>query len=387
MAILKNELSLAPSSLVLSQFEKRLGICNSALQLNSKNAVVFLERHPNFARDLIARFYPLTNDFIVKNQSLSLKRVLLVKNESIKWDVDLIDALNREEFCWRIFGQPFADYGAPSADWSFTFIKHFGDYLNWEFMSDNPYIGWNEAMLDYFSEKIDWKRFSRNNRIPISKAFLKKYFDKLDWIAISQSAPLTEEIVHEYENYIDWDQLSFNASFRWSLDFIRRNENRLNWDNLSSNQSLPWSFSFFSDYLDRFNFKHLSCIKHLPWSSNFIESYFDKWSWDEEFSLTTNSALPWSEQFVLKYWDRWNIQDLASGCNGMTSWTANLIEKVLSESNDYWSDLENNDCLPWSVDLIENFRSYWTDPPFNRGVYEKVFASHINQDILNKLYK
>jgi hypothetical protein len=384
----KGELILASSSLALSSFERRLEICNSALQLSSKQAVIFLNRFPSFARKLVAHYYPLDNDFIIKHYPrLSLNRILLVKNSNIRWDINLIEALGKENFCWRIFGQPFADYGAPSAEWSFSFISHFADYLNWEFMSDNPYIAWDEGMLDYFSDKIDWARLSYNERLPLSSAFIKKYFDKLDWKNLSLRAPLTEEIVCEHQKHIDWDRLSWNENFPWTLDFISQNEDRLNWDNLSLNQSLPWSFIFFVNFKKKLNLKYLSAIKNLPWSLNFIESHFDEWNWNDEHCLTTNSGLPWSEQFVLKYWDRWDLESLCRGYNCMTAWNVNLIERVLSESPDYWSDLESNDCLPWSIDLIENYSKYWTEPPLNQGVYEKVFASHINNDVLNNLFQ
>jgi hypothetical protein len=377
-------LAISASGLALLDFEKRLCIIESALQITSKEAVDFLKKHPAYAMKIILQYYPIDLEFIEtiwdKINTPRLGQQNLFFNKFIHWDEQFLDKF-KDKFSWRMFGSRYRNVS--SSIWSLSLMSRFAEYLNWEVLCQNPTFPWTEGLIDYFSHKIDWAALSRHSQITSNFDLINRYRDKWNWYSLFANAPLTENIIHTFEPYINWDAISHNENFSWSYEFIKKNEDRFDWSGLSENQSLPWSLSFFSEFEDRWNFKSLSYIKNLPWSINFIEKYIDRWNWDDNASLSSNSNLPWSEHLILKYWDRWNLQDICAGMEG--PWNIDLIQRILDDSTDYWSDLAWNDNLPWSIELLERYSHLWVEPPLNQGLYEKVFSRHITEDLVKDI--
>jgi hypothetical protein len=377
-------LAISASGLALLDFEKRLGIIESALQISSQEAVDFLKKHPAYAMKIILQYYPIDLDFIEriwdKINTPRLGQQNLFFNKFIHWDEQFLDKF-KDKFSWRMFGSGFRNVS--SNIWSLSLMSRFADYLNWEVLCQNPTFPWTEGLIDYFSQKIDWKALSGHWQITSNVHLINRYRDKWDWHYLSGAAPFTESMISAYKSNIDWDALSYNENLFWTNEFIKDNENRFDWNRLSGNQSLPWSLSFFSEFEDRWNFKSLSYIKNLPWSISFIEKYIDRWNWGDMPSLSSNSNLPWSELLILKYWDRWNLQEICMAMQG--PWNIDLIQRILDESTDYWSELALNDDLPWSIELLERYSHLWAEPPLNQGLYEKVFSRHITEDLVKEI--
>jgi hypothetical protein len=296
--------------------------------------------------DLLSRFYPLTNDEIIKYKAVLCNSANhLMKNKLVKWDYDLIENL-KDKIDWdsiwylsnvkydfnffskyekrinfksitysaniiwsdelvEVYGDSFeVDKRTllPKALSNLKFVRKHKDKIYWPIASRNINFGFTDELISEFAKKIDWYTFSQNIHLPLTIEFLEKYKDKWDYNCLSRN-PACLPLIFEFPAMKEWN---------WDMVIVNRG--------LNYNQS---NFNFiFKHYSDKHQLKNLQNPKHKNYAiyyflgrltlMNHDISYFfndnylkfmplDMLSGKENLNLTLD--------FITKYKDKLNFKD------------------------------------------------------------------------------
>ena len=397
---------------------------------NSQQALLSLfARHPNYFLKLLYRYYPLSDEIIVKFKS---------------------------EVNWRAISSN------AKRNWNLSFIEEFADKLNWDSMSANPNLPWSLSFLKAYPGKFKGSIQTFNPSLPWSFEFITKYekFWNFHSLPLNKGIPWTQEhVLHpkiidknlstvngqnlwtedfliQNAEILHWEFLCANQHIKWSEDLIdklspywkkaeKKTSNHMvsPWKGLCSNPSVPWTAKLIKKYQKSFfrpygiHWKELSRNPNLPWQEgNLLEIYKDKWDWGllsvnngvgftekqiEKYkdlltwdsgsgsnqNIASNMNLPWSSELITKYKQKWHWWSLSR--NSGVNWTEEMICEF--EENIIWQSMANNTNLPWSLKFIlkhekELFNNWTaTNSEFDQNIWKKVFEPIITGDIAEQI--
>jgi hypothetical protein len=222
--------------------------------------------------DLIARFYPLTKDEVIKYKEILFNNAShIVWNKLIHWDYDLIEVLKDKldwDSIWRL----------PNIKFDLNFFKKYEDRINFKSITSANSIEWSDEFVAAYGDK-----FEVDERNLLSKAlsnfnFVKMHKDKMDWRKSSSllNFEFTDQSMSEIIDYIDWDSFSRNSSLPLTFEFFQKYEDKWNLDNLSLN---PASLSLIYVFPEKINWNWNNVIsnrniKYDQKSFDFIYKYY-----------------------------------------------------------------------------------------------------------------
>jgi hypothetical protein len=222
--------------------------------------------------NLIATFYPLTNEEIIKYQDILFsKKSNIYRNKLIQWDYNLIEAL-KDKLDWNRI------WRLPNIKFDLNFFKKYENRINFNSITNTYNIEWSDEFVATYGDK-----FEVNERSLLAKAlsnfnFVKMHKDKMDWrkSSILLNFEFTDQSMSEIIDYIDWDSFSRNSSLPLTFEFFQKYEDKWNLDNLSLN---PASLSLIYVFPEKinWNWSNVICnrgIKYDQKSFDFIFKYY-----------------------------------------------------------------------------------------------------------------
>ena len=223
--------------------------------------------------DLIARYYPLSNEEVVKYQGLFFtKEPNLIWNKLINWDYDLIEALK--------------------------------DIFDWDHIWYLPNIKFDISFFQKYESKINFEAITTSHNIIWSDEFVKAYGDR--FIVNSSnlfSAALSNiNFIRIHKDRMDWGKSSYRLNFGFTDNYINEFKDYLDWDSFSNNPHLPLTFEFYQKYKDKWNIDNLSSN---PASLPLIYEFPTKinWNWDQ---VILNNGITYDQKsfdFIFKHYE------------------------------------------------------------------------------------
>jgi hypothetical protein len=397
--------------------------------------------------ELIARFYPLTNDEVIKYKEVLFNNEShIVWNKLIHWDYDLIEVLKDKldwDSIWRF----------PNIKFDLNFFKKYEDRINFKSITSSNSIEWSDEFVAAYGDK-----FEVDERNILSKAlsninFVRIHKDVIDWCKSSRylNFGFTDSSMNEFENYIDWDSFSNNPNLPLTFEFLQKYKDKWNYNSLSWNPaSLPLIFEFptmidwnwdlvivnrglkynqdnfnfiFKHYSDKHQLKNFENPKYKNYaiyyflhrlvqmnrdiSSFFNDNYLKFMSFD---LLSSKEQLNLNLDFITKYKDKLNFKDRNLIRNISEIVTEDFIimniEKFdlntryiynLPISRDFifyyikdidWRVLSRSRKLDWNWDFLNEHwdKFHTTALSENIGIYEKLINQTMSKsDIINFL--
>lgn len=242
--------------------------------------------------DLISRFYPLSNIEVVKyKDTLNLDREHLMKNESIQWDMDLVETL-KEKIDWSAIRMlKKLKIGIP-------FIKKFEALIDFKSLQSSDNIEWSDELIEQYGDKFYWETWLINKEPLSTVNNLRRFRDKLDWSRVSRGVKLkfTDEIIEEFKDRWDWKKLSANPCLSVDLDFLIKYVDRLDFDELSMNKAiLPLIYKY--PKYPKWNWDKVILNRGLIYNQEAFEFMFSNFKkhWEEKehkFAFMKNKAFP-----------------------------------------------------------------------------------------------
>lgn len=181
--------------------------------------------------DLISRFYPLSNEDIIKYKDiLNCDRYQLMANENINWNIELIKLLKVKIDCtafWKL----------NNINFDITFFDEFDDIIDYSSIHILNKIVWSSQLVSKYGDKFDWNRLSSYEEVISNIEILRRYKDRFNWVFISERIKISfsDEIIQEFKDYWDWSKLSLNKNLPISLVFLEKYKDSLDFENLSRN--------------------------------------------------------------------------------------------------------------------------------------------------------
>jgi len=385
-----------------------------------ESIITYFIQHPQFFRDLISKFYPLSKDLLVKYQDF-WNWQKISDNCKITWRSYIVKAVaNKLE--WHIFTTNV------SAFKDIIILKEFDHFIDWQgdsntefdsFASNNG-LPWNKEFIEEYKEKINFKKLSANTRVNWSEELVDLYIDLWNFkeLAMNEAFPWN---IHLFDKYLNISHFFFfdvknNKQLITNIEFIEKYAAYLEWSFIFANPDLPWTeqglMKRWEKHIDWFgvarnpyffqnepnffhhNLNHWQKLAHcnqgkalsqntaLPWSVDFIEEYNTFWDWK---MLSSNTAIPWSKELIETFSHKliWGGTTLAPLLNE----NGEIVSILGGES--FESGLVTNESLPWSIDFINHFE---TDIQLeslaeNEGVWIKAFQQYMDEDIINTVMR
>ena len=188
----------------------------------------------NLKIDLISRFYPLTKTEIINyKDSLNFDRYYIMANESIQWDINIIEEL-KDKIDWT------AIWKLKKLKIDLAFVKKYEKLIDFESLPLSTSIEWSDELIEQYGERFNWQKYLITKE-PLSTIYnLRRFRDKLDWSKVSRGIKLSfkEDVIEEFKDRWDWKKLSANINIPGSFDFIKRHSDRLDSDELSMNKAI-----------------------------------------------------------------------------------------------------------------------------------------------------
>jgi len=213
--------------------------------------------------DLLSRFYPFSNDEVIKYKSiLNFDRYHLMNNDSIIWDTEMLESLD-DKIDWS------AIWKIKNIKIDLSFFKKYEAKIEFSSIHLSKNIEWTDDLLTEYGDRFDWSKWLITKEPLSTIENLRRYADKLDWSSVSQriNIEFTEEILEEFSDKWDWKKLSANKNLPLSVEFIQKHIERIDFDVLSQNP------------------KALDLIYKYPTSK--------KWNWDR---VILNPAIIYSKE-------------------------------------------------------------------------------------------
>lgn len=138
------------------------------------------------------------------------------------------------------------------------------------------------------------------------------------------------------------------------LNTLLEFKENLNWQLLSANENLEWDLGNENPFEKDLNWDEINLYDYLFGLVTQKEVYylfdfsFIKWDWKE---LSKNKSLPWSIELIENYKAKWDWGELSR--NESLPWSINLIEKFTYQWD--WKILSEKENLPWSIDFFEKY--------------------------------
>jgi hypothetical protein len=221
-----------------------------------------------FKTNLVSRFRPMNaQDVLQGRDSLNFDRYHLMLNESIEWNLDLLEKVN-DLLDWTAIGK------LRNIRFDAQFFNQFGFGINIRQIQNSSLIVDFEDFLVRYSEKIDWENAFPWNRDFDRLPYLRRFKGKANWGHISRWANfLTDEIIEEFEESWDWEKLSSNPALPVSISFLERYGDRLSFPNLSAN---PACISLIQQYPDsRWSWGHVVANPAVVYTDDVFDFYFE----------------------------------------------------------------------------------------------------------------
>jgi hypothetical protein len=167
-------------------------------------------------------------DLLKKNMSkISWSRLFWNRNprkfEIIKENIKLV--LNNELLLYYLL----TDKSKEVVD----ILKQYPDYINWSFISSNPYA---IDLLKENQKKICWFNLSRNPS-PEAIKLLEQNPENIDWWQLSlNSSPEAIKLLKENPENINWDWFSSNSNPE-AIKLLKENPENIHWNSLLINKN------------------------------------------------------------------------------------------------------------------------------------------------------
>ena len=397
---------------------------------NSQQALLSLfARHPNYFLKLLYKYYPLSDEIIVKFKSEVNWRAIS-SNAKRNWNLSFI-----EEFAVKLnWDSMSANSNLP---WSLSFLKAYPGKFKGSIQTFNPSLPWSFEFITKYEKNWNFYSLPLNKGIPWTQELIlhPKIIDK-NLSEVNGQNLWTEEFLIQNAAILPWEFLCSNPYVSWTeklIDqlspFLKKGEKESNeysvspWKGLSANPSVPWSRKLIEKYKKSFfnpyglDWKELSRNPNLQWQEeNLLEIYKDKWDWElpsvnngicfteeqidkykdlltwnsgsgSNQNIASNMNLPWSSELITKYKQKWHWWSLSR--NPGVNWTEEMICEF--EENIIWQSMANNTNLPWSLKFIlkhekELFNNWTaTNSEFDQNIWKKVFEPIITDDIAEQI--
>jgi hypothetical protein len=315
--------------------------------------------------NLISRFYAFAKGEVLTYKSvLNFDRYHLMNNDTIQWDMDLLDSLS-EKVDWS------ALWKIKNIKLDLSFFKKYDSKIDFSSIHLSKNIEWSDRLLLEYGDRFDWSR-SLITKEPLSTIEnLRKHKAKLDWSLVSQriSIEFTESILEEFSDKWDWKNLSANEHLPLSVEFIEKHAEQLDFDVLSQN---PKAIGLIYKYpaFKKWNWAEVilnPAVNYSKDSFDFLYSQYRRQYETKEFTntLLKKMALPSFLSRVLSrqrndisYFLRDDFKEylpwenLGKFCN--TKFTLNFIEENKNNLNFKESEFIRNNCDVFSIDFIED---------------------------------
>lgn len=251
-------------------------------------------------------------------------------------------------------------------------LMEYESYLDWDVISLNGNIKWDYNILHQFKDKLNWKGISKNGAVFKNIELIDEFIDVIHWqdpnqsffstIANNEGIFWSDELIKKYAHLLDFYQLSYNdKGVAWSEELIDRHINDWHWVQLGAIENLPWSISFFEKYVDLFNINYFLFEVNPTLTGNieFIEKYYNIL---ESWAIFANDKLPWHQEKLLERWeDKINWYGVAGNTLllGDLDFFERHIDRWIHLTPKAFNMLSRNTGIPWSIELIEKYKSHW----------------------------
>jgi hypothetical protein len=403
-------------------------VFNSDDRIAEREKVVqFLKSNVDLLIGHLSNDYPLSHQFIDLHKDL-LDWRKMAHNDRIIYTLDFC-----KKHCDRIFWEDFTPsyfrvyHGGKYILWDEDFLKEFKEVVNWSSISyseDNHLL--NSKTIAHYGNYLDWNSFSSNPYFQFSEELLLKYIDKWNWSEISQNEnlPWGKEFILKFADKWDWTKFRYNHGIPWSPEILDEIGYHLNVNDLKElrNQCLKTDKSFnelypikeklkrkateiyseieFQKILIEFDPTERSDDVRIPWSPELIEYYKNEWDWEK---LSYNEMLPWNEELIDRYIQKWFwgsiIPNPDSGIEGYQTSSINMgvsniesikwTHRMINKYQDYifWDYFCFNQSIEWTFSLLREYYYLFRSERLIqcRTLWEKVFYPYLNEEIISEI--
>lgn len=386
----------------------------------SKYAISFLIKQPQFFLNIVSSFYPLNPEQMLQYRAYWNWNNISC-NENINWSIETINVV-KSYLNWSLFStnssafkniasihafDGFIDWEGidgyedesfslnTGINWSHEFIARHEHKINFEKLSSNESVPWSEELINKYKEKWSYKNLAMNNAVPWSISLFEEYLDTSYFfyhhVQANKRFISDIEFIEKYHNYMDWSLVFANPNLPWQkLQLLYRWKKFISWFGVARNAFFFENDStFFHDNLiywhdlsKKGQGKAISQNSALPWSIEFIKKHNTLWDW---YTLSINSTLPWCGELIEIFSANLRWGGIKPGA------LLNEEGEIISETGGeiYESGMIENEALPWSLGFIKYFENNidFKSLSENKGVWDKAFKNIINDDIIHTIIR
>lgn len=252
-------------------------------------------------------------------------------------------------------------------------LKAFSSVLDWDLISNNENIIWDELVINEFKHQLNWENLSANNSVFKDHRLIEKF---------------EKQIVWKSDNYDVGGCIANNEGINWNTELIEKYSNKICFNNLAINKSVEWPEKLIDKYLDDYQIGELLLNENFKLNLHLFEKYYDINKELDGFWLYQNKSLMSDYSFISKYQEKldwwyisasfdipWKKFDILNKFSEKINWNGIANNEYFFKNDkdffikhlpiwclsdyDGFRSLSGNKALPWSVELIENFDSYW----------------------------
>ena len=239
-------------------------------------------------------------------------------------------------------------------------LDRFGDVLDWYYLSQNEHLPWSLDFIDRYVDRWYWKFeddgddiLIRNPALTITPEFISRFHHKIDWCGLSQYENLciTTDMLHRYSHLWSWDFLSKRNDLPWSEELVEQYADKWDWDMLSGNPKVPWTTHLIQKYRYLINVdKFINLFYPRQWYGRTVNPVVDELL---SYKNPNKTVFTPQEMKLLLHNPDWVRMSLSE----RMPWSENLIDQYRCFWN--WEDLSYNESIPWTAGLIKKFENYW----------------------------
>lgn len=315
------------------------------------------ERNPKLFIDLISLYYPL-DEVLINLSKKKLTKNVLILNQNIEWTISLFKKNDLARYV--------TDTKHPPIPWEILFDdNYFISNADFENLSSFKHIPWTIELIDKHKEEWTWNIdddvylygetncLLNNPSLPWSIELIEKFNDKWDWHYLSHCKfiPWSIELIEKFKDKLYFSHLSQNEYIPWSYELIKRFKNRWDWDSLLQNNNVP-----ISDEISNLFFKN-STMYGSDWD-DFKDSKNRTPPLNDDDIYALASYFLYEEEWNLKINGKsiWQCGWLISEDEDMVKVDYDAFRKIIGKT---WSEISQNEIIPWTNDLIETFKDKW----------------------------
>lgn len=378
------------------------------------NAIMeFSTQYPAFLKGIVSKHYPFSFDALQQWQHW-VDWHLVAKNKNIAWTMEMIDA-----FPTAPIAEGMAQYAKILSDKTFllAFCERYKDNAAvTKGLSFNKHIVWDQDLFEAIGDCLHLEdlSFCNHKQFPWSYAILDKYLADWNWeyLSFNPLLPWSLAFIDRYKDYIVFeDFFSHNPGVCAHYEIVTQYEDKLSWNTISMSQQLPWvENNLLEKWHDKINWTYIAANQKLLALPGFFETHISKWIGDKtafDF-LSSNTGLPWDSSLLAQYEEHWNWYEIAGNEN--IPWSVALIERFKSKliepiaykeredgleksnyriANKLHYNFLLNSSIPWSIALLDTFHTHGRFDVLALGdhVWAKVFEPSVDASLIDLLVK